>query len=298
MAKTILLATPLSTATSSAIAASLHQAASALSGTLNERVDIVGPSFGSSTPTAHAIREQIAGIDMLVADVSGSNANVMLEIGFAQALGKPLLLLARDSADIPFNLRDHPFLLYELSGYSFLVPRIADALNSAFVVPETGSKRRGPSPKKVFISYSHADSAYLQRILVHLRPLERAGLIDPWSDTRLHAGDRWREEIRAGLEKAGAAILLISADFLASEFIATDELPPLLHAAEERGTRIIPIILKPSGFVRDHSLSMFQALNDPATPVIGMVEADREALYAKLADVLAQDIHVADDEAT
>lgn len=80
--------------------------------------------------------------------------------------------------------------------------------------------------------------------------------------------------------------MLISADFLASDFIVTNELPPLLVAAEKRGTRIIPIIVKPSRFVRDERLAHFQALNDPKSPVIKMGEADREELYAKLAETI------------
>jgi hypothetical protein len=58
----------------------------------------------------------------------------------------------------------------------------------------------------------------------------------------------------------------------------TNELPPLLAAAEERGVRIVPIVLKPCRFLRDESLARFQALNHPEKPVIGMSEAEREAL--------------------
>jgi len=92
---------------------------------------------------------------------------------------------------------------------------------------------------------------------VHLKPLERDGLIDLWVDTRLRPGDRWKKEISAALERAQVAILLISADFLASDFITNDELPPILTAAEQKGTRIIPIILKPCRFARDKNLRHF-----------------------------------------
>jgi hypothetical protein len=85
-------------------------------------------------------------------------------------------------------------------------------------------------------------------------------------------------------------VLLISADFLASGFISTSELPPLLSAAEQTGTRLISVILKPSGFLRDPALSRLQTLNPPSQPVIRMSEADREDLYAKLADELAADL--------
>jgi hypothetical protein len=88
------------------------------------------------------------------------------------------------------------------------------------------------------------------------------------------------------MEEAAIAILLISADFLASEFIASNELPPLLAAAEAKGTRIIPVIVKPSRFLRDERLSRFQAINDPARPVIVMMEAEREELFARLTETI------------
>jgi hypothetical protein len=133
---------------------------------------------------------------------------------------------------------------------------------------------------------------YLDRILIHLRPVERSGKINLWSDTKIRAGDRWRDEIRKAVQEARVAVLLVSADFLASEFITTNELPPLLAAAEDEGARIIPVIVKPSRFVRDDSLSRFQALNDPKVPIIRMEEADREELYAKLAEVIESEINL------
>jgi hypothetical protein len=293
MAKTIFLALPLHAQSPHDFAAAIGGAASTVSGILNDRVDVIGPPALSDTPLAEALRQQIAKADLLVADISGANPNVMLEVGYAEAMGKPVLLLVRDSADIPSHLRDHRFLIYESSGYSFVATRLTQAIQ-ALLESSGGSPTRQPAPshvpRTVFISYSHVDEDYFQRILVHLRPLEMAKLIDPWSDKKIRAGDRWREEIRAALDKAVAAVLLISADFLASDFITTDELPPLLDAAEKRGTRIIPVIVKPSGFLRDPRLARFQAVNDAQNPVIRMNEAEREDLYAKLAEIIERDI--------
>src|SRR5438067_632555 len=76
----------------------------------------------------------------------------------------------------------------------------------------------------VFISYSHEDKEWLDRVQVHLKPLERDHAISVWSDKQIQAGSRWRQEIERALQKTRIAVLLISADFLASDFIANDEL--------------------------------------------------------------------------
>jgi hypothetical protein len=136
---------------------------------------------------------------------------------------------------------------------------------------------------QIFISYSHNDREYLDRLLIHLKPLEKEGLIDVWADTRLKAGDQWREEIKKALDRASVAILLVSADFLASDFITENELPPLLHKAQEQGTRIISVILKACRFARDKNLRQFQAFNNPNETVVRMTAGKQEKLYDALA---------------
>jgi hypothetical protein len=68
-----------------------------------------------------------------------------------------------------------------------------------------------------------------------MRPFEKKGVIDLWVDTKINVGEKWKEKIQQALDRAAIAILLISADFLASDFIIDNELPPLLKAAEEKG---------------------------------------------------------------
>jgi len=137
--------------------------------------------------------------------------------------------------------------------------------------------------KKIFISYSHKDHSYLERLMVHLKPLEKQGLIDPWVDTRLLAGDKWKKEIEKALKSAKVGVLLISADFLASDFIIDNELPPMLQTAEEAGTLIIPVILKPCRFTREKTLREFQAVNAPDEPLCLLDENEREFVYDSIA---------------
>jgi transcriptional regulator with XRE-family HTH domain len=147
-------------------------------------------------------------------------------------------------------------------------------------------KKQSSKRKNIFISYSHKDRLYFERLSVHLKPLDKKGLIEPWSDTRISAGAQWKKEIEKALSTAQVAILLISADFLASDFIVDNELPPLLTKANQDGATIIPIILKPCRFVREPSLSVFQAINIPEEPLISASEHERELIF----DAVAQRI--------
>ena len=136
----------------------------------------------------------------------------------------------------------------------------------------------------IFISYSHKDKKYLERLMVHLRPLQKKGIIDIWVDTKLKPGDKWKIEIENALKRARVAIILVSADFLASRFIVDNELPPLLQKAGLDGTRIIPVIVKPCRFPRDENLSMFQSINEPSKPIIKLSSAEREKIYDRISN--------------
>jgi TIR domain/Clp amino terminal domain, pathogenicity island component len=140
--------------------------------------------------------------------------------------------------------------------------------------------------RKIFVSYSHKDQRWVTRLDVHLRPMVNEGLISYWDDRKIKPGSKWRDEIRAALDTASIAILMISADFLASEYITKNEIPPLLRAAEERGCQILPIIISPCRFLRTSSLAEFQAINSDLRPLSGMNAHHREALFTRVAEVI------------
>jgi hypothetical protein len=141
---------------------------------------------------------------------------------------------------------------------------------------------------RVFVSYSHADQEHLARLKVHLRPFERKSLVDVWSDTKISVGQLWRKEIQEAIDNAAAAILLVSADFLASDFIAENELPPLLARAQSEGMKILPVVVKPCAFSDVQEISRFQSVNDPRQPLIALDEAGKEQLWCEVA-VAARD---------
>jgi hypothetical protein len=134
----------------------------------------------------------------------------------------------------------------------------------------------------VFISYSHRDRRWLDRLLVHLRPLERAGAIRAWADTTRAAGSDWRAEIAAAISAARVAVLLVSADFIASDFVTKGELPPLLDAVRGRGAVVIPVIVSPSRFEQIPELASLQSSNAPSRPLSALRKHEQERRLVEL----------------
>jgi hypothetical protein len=97
----------------------------------------------------------------------------------------------------------------------------------------------------VFFSYSHKDEGFRDRLETHLAMLKRQGVISTWHDRRLIAGDEIDSGVSRELERADIILLLVSADFLASEYCYGVEMARAMarHAAVE--ARVIPVILRP-----------------------------------------------------
>lgn len=135
---------------------------------------------------------------------------------------------------------------------------------------------------QVFISYSHIDTKWLQRLQVHLKPLVREGRIILWDDTQIQSGIKWQDAIQQALNNTKVAVLLVSADFMASDFIFSKELPPLLAAAESDGAIVIPVIVSPCSFERT-ALAQFQSVNPPSAPLLGMSKIKQELVWKNVA---------------
>ncbi|MBU3891055.1 toll/interleukin-1 receptor domain-containing protein [Methylosinus sporium] len=97
---------------------------------------------------------------------------------------------------------------------------------------------------RLFLSYSHADEALRSRLETHLAMLKRDGHIETWNDRRLNAGDEFDRGIRAELERADVILLLISPDFLASNYCFDVEVMRAMERHEAGEARVIPVILR------------------------------------------------------
>lgn len=139
--------------------------------------------------------------------------------------------------------------------------------------------------KKIFISYSHQDIHWLEKVKTNLKVLKFNDLeFEVWDDTKIYPGTKWKEEIKKALSECQIAILLISTNFLASDFVQNNELPPLLKKAEEGGTIILPLIVGHCRFTNDENLKDFQAINDPSEPLSSCSKAGVEKVLVKLTD--------------
>ena len=112
-----------------------------------------------------------------------------------------------------------------------------------------GTRRRGRAERvhheaiRLFISYSHKDEEMRERLQTHLTILERQELIAAWDDRRIGPGDEWGREINQSLERADLVLLLVSADFIASEY-CEKEMKRALERHENREAQVIPIIVR------------------------------------------------------
>jgi hypothetical protein len=104
-------------------------------------------------------------------------------------------------------------------------------------------------------------------------------------------------EIEQALAAAKVAVLLVSADFLASEFITTNELPSFLAAAKAEGTLILPVIVSPCFFLHTKELQQFQAVNSPNRPLLRMKKAEQEEVFLRVAERIFKTIPVQVDSA-
>ena len=144
-----------------------------------------------------------------------------------------------------------------------------------------------PARTQVFISYSHEDAEWLKRLQIILRPLTRNQSLDVWDDTRIQAGSQWREEIRQALAMARVAVLLVTPHFLASDFIANDELPPLLQATEEGGLTILWVAVRHSLY-EETAIAAYQAANNPKRPLAALSASDQDEELVKIAQKIRE----------
>jgi hypothetical protein len=135
---------------------------------------------------------------------------------------------------------------------------------------------------KIFYSYSRKDQALREKLDQHLAPLKYAGLIVPWYDLLLEPGSDWKKDIGNQLDTADMILLLVSANFLSSEYCYSIELKQALERDSRQEACVIPVILEPCDW--KHSWIPFSKLTALPNHETAITEwENREAAFASVA---------------
>lgn len=139
----------------------------------------------------------------------------------------------------------------------------------------------------VFLSYAHEDETYRDALLKHLAVLRRSGMAEIWADIGIKAGENWHGEIKSKLISADVILMLISPDFIDSDFCYSVEMKIALgrHATNE--AVVIPISIRHVDW-EGAPFSTIQGLPVGLTPIAEFEGFRREATYAAIAGAIRQ----------
>ncbi len=130
---------------------------------------------------------------------------------------------------------------------------------------------------KIFFSYAHEDEALLNQLKSHLRPLQRQGIIDVWYDRDISAGTEWEREISQHLDSSQIILLLVSPDFMDSDYCYSIEMKRAIERHDRGDAIVIPIILR-HVLWKGTTLGKLKALPTDGKPVKSWLDPD-EAFF-------------------
>ncbi len=137
---------------------------------------------------------------------------------------------------------------------------------------------------EVFFSYSHKDEELRDEMAKHLTILKRQGVITTWHDREISAGTEWAGAIDDHMNTAQVILLLISPDFLASDYCWDIELKRAMERHEAREARVIPVILRPVDNWYEAPFGKLQAFPTNGKPVTTW--ANRDEAFANVAQAI------------
>jgi hypothetical protein len=140
--------------------------------------------------------------------------------------------------------------------------------------------------EQVFFSYSQPDKQWLDKILIGLKPFLRQQPLVLWDETKIQAGKEWLKEINQALSSAKVAVLLVSSDFLASDFIDRQILPDLLDAAVNEGLTLLWIAVRTCAYELTE-IVRYKALNSPSIPLATLTDSELDAALVSICQQIA-----------
>ncbi len=128
-------------------------------------------------------------------------------------------------------------------------------------------------PVDLFYSYAHEDEGLRDELAGHLKIMERRNVIRSWHDRRIVPGQQWDKEIDTQLEAADLVLLLISADFISSDYIWGHELEVALNRHRDGKASVVPVMLR-SVDITDAPFAALQGLPTDLRPVTSWPNRD------------------------
>jgi TIR domain len=244
-------------------------------------------------------------------------AQILRDLGLTERAAA-LEAFAKDTAQRP----SYATILVPLPKPALGAGRLESALDQRLSHPDVDdrSQEKGSAaddskplneapPATIFVSYARIDNEgtdlnkrWLDRLVVFLKPNIQEDLI-LWNDKQLKTGEVWYETIQSKLKSAKAVILLISPEFLGSDFIRDTELPIILQRHADGQLKIFPLILRPCGFQHakykyphpkngpnEMLLRSIMTLNPPSEALNEIEEGKQDRFFVKLADELFEQL--------
>ena len=206
-------------------------------------VQDIANDFGERSSLGTNVYERLGG--------TGTDEAISLLVRRTQQIDKMqilLLVIIEWRPDLESDLRQLDLMQLNLSSESNTSKRISPNPNKAKNAIENKlekSMTTTPQPIEVFFSYSHKDERYRTKLVTHLSSLKRQNIISEWHDRKITAGSEWREAIDEHLNSAQIILLLVSPDFMASDYCYDKEMKYALEQHNKGQARVIPVIIRP-----------------------------------------------------
>lgn len=180
------------------------------------------------------------------------------------------------SSSSPYQQPGYPSQLANPNGQPVIQQKpVASYQFAPTVQPNLDEDRlfRVSGPLEIFCCYAREDQGMLAHLKKHLMPLQRQGQIKIWSDTDLDAGMEWERELHRHLESADLILLLISPDFMSSDYCYSTEMKRAIERHDQGHAQVVPILLR-STFWRNAPFAKLQLLPKDAKPVNSWTDMD------------------------
>lgn len=222
------------------------------------------------------IKGPLAGRRRLLSVIRANLDRIHADIPHLQ-LAEIVPLPGHPGASVSYN----ELLTWEASGTKTF-PKVVDGavVNLAVDVllngVESESERtaRRARAARVFVSYSHGDERLLNELQIHLSPLRRMNLIETWDEGEVEARQDWREKINENLKRADLFILLVSPNFIASDYCFETEFARALEQHAKNELRILPVIVRSCGWRAIPGLAELQVVPRNGKPVATWANKD------------------------